>query len=215
MNKGRKYGLLPWLAFGAGLVMASIVYVEIRARPMIDEDISSQATTAEVRLTLPTHARQAMPEKTRFAVLVERPLFSPSRRPHSAEAAVASVSSPAFSLSGVVISTGEPVALVRPDAGGDPMRVIVGEEISGWRVTQIESNRILVQHDEMQRELFLDFAAAPPPLPETLMPLDAQAYRKAVDQSTWQPNEGEDDEEEPEPVPPSETDEAIDRVSLN
>ena len=80
MNVDGKRSPLPWLLFAAGLVMVGIVYAEIRARPTIDDRASSPAATSDVHLAAPIVTRQAMPERASFAVIIERPLFSSSRR---------------------------------------------------------------------------------------------------------------------------------------
>jgi type II secretory pathway component PulC len=174
MSKSPKRSLLPSLMASAGLVLACIIYAEVRNRPTMQRDVSPHATTWEVRASQPTQ-RQAMPEKARFSAIVERPLFLPSRRPPSEEAVAASTPTPDFSLFGVVISTGEPFALVTPETGGDPIRVKQGEEISGWTVDRIESDRILIRQGRTESELLLDFTAPAPPPTETAMPTDAHA----------------------------------------
>ena len=216
MRTARTRRLLPWLVSAAVLVMAGIIYAEIRARSAVDDHASPGATT-DVRLASPTVTRQAMPEKASFAVIVERPLFSSSRRPHSEQNTPASTPSLDLSLSGIVTSVNEPVALVKVGTGGgDPKGVKEGETISGWTVARIESDRVLVRYDAMERELLLDFAApAPPPPPETMTPLDAQAYQQASEQAAPQDTESEDPEQVPESPPESETDEAIDHPAEN
>lgn len=206
MSKNPKRSILPSLMAGASLVMACIIYAEVRARPMIQT--SSQPTMAEVRIASLPAQRQAMPEKARFAAIVERPLFSPSRRPHSEEPALVPTPTLDFSLSGIVISTGEPFALIKSGAGGDPVRMKQGEEISGWTVGRIESDRILVRHGRTERELLLDFAAPAPPPPELAMPKDAQADGKAGtqanEQGTSKNNGGTGDGNTPAPPPEAE-----------
>ena len=200
----KKRSSLPWLAAAAILVMACVVYAEIRARPIVHDAPLPQATAADIHSALSAPSRQAMPEKNRFAAIVERPLFSPSRQPRSMQTSAApAVSAPSvdFSLFGVVIGTDEAVAVVKPDAGGNPMRVKQGEQISGWTVARIEPDRVLVRRDVLERELLLDFATpAPPPKP---------AARQTDVAAAWQLNEEE------ERVQPSETDPAIDQPSAD
>ena len=191
-SKNTKRSVLPSLMAGAGLVMACIVYAEVRARPTIESRTLPQATAAEARIASLPPQRQAMPEKARFSAIVERPLFSSSRRPPSEEMAVAAAPTPDFSLFGVVISTGEPFALVKPGGGGDPVRVKEGEEISGWTVDRIESDRILIRHGRTEGELLLDFTAPAPAPAETATPTDAQADTDAqVNQQSTGENNGQ------------------------
>lgn len=189
MSKSPKRSLLPSLMASAGLVLACIIYVEVRGRPTMQTAVSSHATTWEARVASRPTQRQAMPEKARFSAIVERPLFLPSRRPPSVEAVAASTPTPDFSLFGVVISTGEPFALVTPDTGGDPIRVKQGEEISGWTVDRIESDRILIRQGRTKSELLLDFTAPAPPPAETAMPTDAHT---GTDAQANQQGTGED-----------------------
>jgi hypothetical protein len=173
MSKNPKRSLLPSLMAGAGLVLACIIYAEVRARPTMHAAASSPVTATERRIASLPPPRQAMPEKARFSAIVERPLFLPARRPPSEKAVAAATPTPDFSLFGVVISTGEPLALVKPDAGGEPFRVRQGEEISGWTVDRIESDRIVIRQGGTESELLLDFTAPAPPPAEVAMPTDA------------------------------------------
>ena len=189
--------LLLALMAGAGLVMACIVYAEIRARPVIRSGALSEGAVANRVPPLPL-SRSTMPAKENFAVIVERPLFSPSRRPPAVSAAAAPIPAPDFSLFGVVISAGEPFALVKPSTGGDPVRITEGESMSGWTVARIEADRILVRHDAAERELLLDFSAPAPPPPETAVPNDAPADGQAA--PAKQNKDKVPDSEQPEPA---------------
>jgi hypothetical protein len=166
MNKTYKRSLLPSLLAAVALVMAGIIYAEIRARPTVESETPSNPAATEGRTASHLPRRQTMPERTRFVTIVSRPLFSASRRPRSEEPPVVNAPTLDFSLSGIVTATGEPLALIKPDAGGDTVRVKQGQEVFGWTVSRIEADRIQVQHDGMESELLLDFAAPAPPPPE-------------------------------------------------
>lgn len=211
MPRYQKRSLLPSLAAGAGLLMACIIYAEIRARPVLEDGTSAPTAQTRTRPALPA-GREAMPEKTRYAAIVERPVFSPTRRPPSDAATEAAAPTLDFSLFGVVSSAGDQSALIKPSAGGEPVRVKEGEDFSGWTVARIASDRILVRHDAMERELLLDFAAPAPPMPETAMPMDAQTSG----QPTAQDN-GQQKQQDNEPVPPPEADEPapVDKKGTN
>ena len=181
------------LMAGANLVMGCIVYAEIRARPMIpDQEVSQVA--GEIRVPPLPGARAAMPSRATFTAIVERPLFSPSRRPPVEGVAVESIPTLDVSLFGIVISTGEPSAIVKPGSGGDPVRVTEGETMSGWTVARIEADRILVQHGAAERELLLDFSAPAPPPPEMAMPNDPLADGQAAKSANLQSQEVDDSE---------------------
>lgn len=170
MSKSRKRSPLPWIAAGAGLVAACVVYAEVRAQLMVRQARLPHATAVDLLPAPQVPSLQAMPAKVRFAVIVERPLFSPSRQPPSEQLSGASAPNLNLSLFGVVISTDQPIALVKPGGNGDPLRIKEGDEISGWRVSRIEADRILVRHDVTERELLLEFAVPAPTSPESTPP---------------------------------------------
>ena len=82
----------------------------------------------------------------------ERPLFAPDRRQPSAAVVVSHVpppppDPPKLSLSGVVVDKNEPIAVIRSDPSGKPTHVRVGDMVSGWRVTQIDKQRLVISLD--------------------------------------------------------------------
>jgi hypothetical protein len=203
--------MLPSLLAGAGLVMACIVYAEVRARPTIEDQSYSQARPVKVSSAGPA-LRQGMPIKDRFSVIVERPLFSPVRRPNTEELAAEPAPALDFTLSGIVISSGEPFALLKPSAGDGVMRVKEGDDVTGWTVARIEPDRIVVRQRSMEQELFLDFGAPAPARPETTMPKAVPADQQGNAQANQQgnaPGTGQADTDTPEPTPPPEADEPV------
>jgi type II secretory pathway component PulC len=169
------------MAIGVGLITACVAYAEIPAQPTVRHAPLFHATAAEVLPAPKAPSRQAMPAKERFAVIVERPLFSPSRQPPSEQPFAASAPRLNLSLIGVVISTEQPVALVKLDADSGPLRVNEGDEISGWRVVRIDPERILVRRDVMERELLLEFTAPALPPPQPIPPSETDGFTDDLD----------------------------------
>ena len=204
MRRDRKRSQLFWLT-GASLVLACVIYAEVRARPVVQDVSSLQAKAAESLPAPKAPSWPAMPTKSKFAEIIDRPLFSSSRRAESAGTSVAASQSMGFSLLGVVISTDDPVALLKPDAGGEPLRARQGDEISGWRVARIEPDRVVILHDMVERELHMDFAAPAPQPPETAGPTPPETEGQTDAQTAAQPHEEQQDEQVPEPAPVSKT----------
>jgi len=209
MPRYNSRSILPSLLAGAGLVMACIVYAEIRVRPTVEDEISSQTRPVKASNAVPA-LRQEMPDKDRFSIIVERPLFSPVRRRNNEELAAEPAPSLDFTLSGIVISSGEPFALLKPSAGDGLMRVKEGDDVTGWTVGRIESDRIVIRQQNMEQELFLDFGAPAPAQPATTMPkavpADEQGNAQANQQSNA-PGTEQANTEAAEPTPPPEADE--------
>ena len=101
------------------------------------------------------HPEQVDPETVTLAalryeessVVSSRPVFSPDRRPHIAEPdrppeAIAPPSFPPLALKGVVEIGGARHALLSAPDGDELFRA--GDEILGWRLTEIEKDRVLM-----------------------------------------------------------------------
>jgi hypothetical protein len=76
-----------------------------------------------------------------YADLLQRPLFSPNRRP-AVSAAAARLSSASLRLTGVVAEAGHTIALVRSDEQKRETRVGPGASLNGWQVAAIDAQGI-------------------------------------------------------------------------
>jgi type II secretory pathway component PulC len=88
----------------------------------------------------------------RLSVTRERPVFSPSRRPPppppqpivQLPSPPPPPAPPSLTLFGIVLEAGEARAVVRIAPRGEIVRVRIGEEINGWKVTQIERRQLVL-----------------------------------------------------------------------
>ncbi|MGP0094474.1 MAG: hypothetical protein ACLPKB_31695 [Xanthobacteraceae bacterium] len=86
----------------------------------------------------------------------ERPLFSPSRRPPppppapvaQRAAPVLPPAAPSVDLFGIVSDEEGARAVVRTGPGNKILRVRVGDEIGGWKVSQIEGRKLVLSLGE-------------------------------------------------------------------
>jgi type II secretory pathway component PulC len=91
----------------------------------------------------------------RMSVTRERPVFSPSRRPPPPPPQpIVQIPSPPpppappnLTLFGIVLEADEARALVRIAPRNDIVRVRIGEEVNGWKVTQIERRQLVLSLD--------------------------------------------------------------------
>ena len=112
-----------------------------------------------------------LPPAENFAEMIDRPVFTRSRRSPTAEekAAVAGKAGkgpdeapPAqLSLSGVLLIGNKRVALVRLDSDPKVMHLSEGQEAGGWQVERIRPDRITVRRGETASEVVLDFKRKP------------------------------------------------------
>ena len=91
----------------------------------------------------------------RMSATRERPLFSPSRRPPppplqpiaKQPVIVPPAPPPNVVLFGTVLEADEARAVVRVAPRNEIIRVRIGEEIAGWKVTQIERRQLVLSLD--------------------------------------------------------------------
>lgn len=122
----------------------------------------------------------ALPPLERFAAVVERPLFSPTRRmppieeapPEVEEAPPEVVEAPAgpeepeLRFFGTVRQGGRALALVTFPATNAVARLGPGDRVGEWEVTQVEPNRLVLAIGEERRE-FEIFGAGSRSAPES------------------------------------------------
>lgn len=91
----------------------------------------------------------------RTSAMLDRPLFSPSRRPPPPPPAPLEApampnpasSRPDLTLSGVIAGGGGGVALVRRPQDGAPTRLALGGEVDGWTLAVIRPRAIVLRRD--------------------------------------------------------------------
>lgn len=104
-------------------------------------------------------------EEATYSAILERPLFSPSRRPVGPAAAPSAAQSPGgLALLGVVAGAGRTVALIRTGEGSPATKAQAGQEVSGWQVTGIAPTEVVLERQGSRLELELPFKA-PAPMP--------------------------------------------------
>jgi hypothetical protein len=136
---------LAFVTSAAALILAGGAIVQAHAQGRSkDQSQVSAGPSAAVVSPLAARALDALPA-TR-----DRPLFSPSRRPPAPPPVVAMPQAPprpapSVTLFGVIMDAGEARAIVQ--AAGQVRRVRIGDDIEGWKVTQIEQRRLMLSLD--------------------------------------------------------------------
>jgi len=85
-----------------------------------------------------------------FRAIVERPLFSPTRRPPPSSAGEPDSGPRQFQLKGVVVSAREQHALIVSQATGKSYRVRTGDVVEGWRVERITADSAAFTKDGVE-----------------------------------------------------------------
>jgi hypothetical protein len=113
-----------------------------------------------------------LPPLDAFGAIVERPLFSPDRRPAATAAAPEAESPPSdesgvhgqILLAGTATDQGDrAVAILRDVTQGTQFRVWVGDEVGGWTIYAIKPREIVLENAKRQVTVTLDEPALPEP----------------------------------------------------
>jgi type II secretory pathway component PulC len=182
----------------AFIALVLVIYAEISI--LLTNDSLESEDAAPRNLSAPTSSPPlfAMPDRASLAVILERPVFSETRRP-SEEPAGAQAPATDFTLAGVVISASERSALVKPGNGGMIQRLKEGDDIGGWMLEEIALDRIKIRRGAVEAEMLIDYAAPAPLIPRTESRKQKPAVKPAVQKPAKQiPNGPGDAEVEPE-----------------
>lgn len=128
-----------------------------------------RAALAAFAVACPAAVRAEPAPEARFRAMVDRPLFSPTRRPPPAPAAPAPLDAPAMpalpppapslTLSGVITGGGGGVALLRRPQDAAPIHVALGGTVDGWTVAEIHPRAVVLRRDA--RSVTVDLPAPP------------------------------------------------------
>ena len=148
------------------LILVPALAFPVMSYRTIMGDGSANAALASAQAVVPPVPEAPvfdMREEETYSVIIERPLFSPSRRPASAGAvASAPASSAGLSLLGIVSGGGRKLALIRPEANAPAIKAQAGEEVAGWQLVSIAVQDVLLERQGGQLKLDLPFKAPAP-----------------------------------------------------
>jgi hypothetical protein len=154
---------------------------------------ASAAATGDAPASLPLGPSLTTPSEDSFAAIIERPLFSPSRRPaQNAPVAAPETVEPApvaapldFALVGTIVSGNERIALVATKVDGKIVQVRERGEVLGWTALLIEDGRVVFRRGKAEEELVLRYED---PVPSDKIPPPPKPVRQA--EPAAQPAEG-------------------------
>lgn len=132
---------LPALRLDHALGVAAIVFVALAAWPWLFPPVPATRPLAAQSASVPATALSPLPPLASFAAIVERPLFSPSRRPTPGATGTlgASVES-RYRLIGIVATGPKRRAFVAE--GARRLDIGEGDTLDGWTVSEIGQDRV-------------------------------------------------------------------------
>jgi hypothetical protein len=152
----------------AFLILVPALVFPIMSYRIIMGDSAANAALASadaVVAPVPDAPSFGMRDEATYSVILERPIFSPSRHPIASAKAKAATPS-GLSLLGVVSRAGRAIALIRTGPGAPAVKAEAGQDVAGWQLTSVAPTEVLLQRQGGRLELTLPFkAAAPLPAP--------------------------------------------------
>ena len=148
------------IRFDRALFAGAALFAALAIWPFLPAAAPPQSTPpappAPLRMPAP------LPPLSRFSALVERPLFSPSRRPVASERLDLGNSGLAarYRLLGIMIDGGRQTALI--GEGTRRFELGVGESLAGWTVARIEQDRVVLNSASGEAALTFRPAAEAP-----------------------------------------------------
>lgn len=126
--------------------------------PPPDDAVPADREPAEEPLIL------RLPPLERFTAMVERPLFSPTRRPEPVSDAplpvadgsggppvlAADPGAPGIRFVGTVGQDGSMTAVVVRADSGDALRIAAGDTVDGWEVAAVTTSELVLRREEQQ-----------------------------------------------------------------
>jgi len=119
-------------------------------------------------IEIPEMPKYDPPPIERFAAALDRPLFSPDRRPPEGEPAGTGVVEDralSASLQGILFASSGSVALLTAVGESSRVQVSEGELFLGWRLLEIHPDNVVFERDEETVTLELIYKAQPAPEP--------------------------------------------------
>jgi len=154
--------LVSTLLLGVCLALAAFVTVQVRME--VPEPAPSGSGEAPPLAVLPAQSNYVMAPVEDFSAILERPLFSPTRRPPAEGAITLEASEPDLqvTLVGVIISSEEQIAIIRLQDTTRSVRLSVGDSFQGWILDSIEPSRITFRRGDIEEHIELTYDVPPP-----------------------------------------------------
>jgi hypothetical protein len=149
---------LPARPLNRALAAAAILFAALAAWPWIVPPMPAIRPPAAPPATAPATALAALPPLASYSAIVERPLFSPSRRPPPGAGTTLGPSIESrIRLLGIVATGPKKTAFVAE--GAHHIELAEGDTIDGWTVKEIGQDRVLLSSTAGEAALKLAPAA--------------------------------------------------------
>ena len=154
---------VPRLRLNHALGATAVVFAAFAAWPWLSPPVPTVRPPAVPPANSAAPRLMTLPPLVHFAAIIERPLFSPSRRPPAVASGVPSAEG-RYRLLGVVASGPRKTAFVAD--GSRRLDLAEGDAIDGWTVKKIGTDNVVLTSPTGDTVLKLKPAAAEPQKPQ-------------------------------------------------
>ncbi len=144
----------PMLLLVVCAALAWVIYRQVAVAPNLNAAHGSTKEATPVP-ELPPELQFSMRSIDDFQAILDRPLFSPSRRPPAIEALESPPpnSDVTFTLKGILIDGDVRIALFRAQRNKKILRLREGDTIEGWTLVRIERNSVSLARGAIEKIL--------------------------------------------------------------
>ncbi len=179
---------LPPLLLVVCGALSWLIYRELMLGPSTEAAAKASTAVATTLPALPPEPQFSMLPIEDFQAILERPLFSPNRRPPTVGSVEFSAPTPdvSFLLKGILIDGDERTAFFRSQRGGEFVHLREGDKMEGWTLVRIEADEVLFASGEIEKVLQPTYDPAPAKRPrrkKKSQKNSQQQDQKQVDQS--------------------------------
>ncbi len=159
MRRRRPRLILPTAFVVAYLALGWLIYHQLTGSPNTEAQARAEPATAPSLDELPPELQFTMAAIQDFDSVLERPLFSPTRRPPPVEggAEPATIRDFDYALTGVMIDDDARIALFRKTDGSGVVRQAEGTSIEGWLLKDVQSDFVVLERDGEEQVVELLF----------------------------------------------------------
>lgn len=146
-----------WVPIGLLVLCLALIWVIFQqlAAASNDEPVAADGSViAAIVPDLPPEPHFEIAPIEAFEIVVQRPLFSPTRRPPIEQTArVTTSENVTLVLKGILIDKDARIALIRPRNSGKIERLAEGQEIGGWTVMLIAPDHVVLERGGREQTL--------------------------------------------------------------
>ena len=153
MKRHRSSVWPPMLLLVVCAALTWVIYRQVAVAPNLNAVHGSKMAATTVS-ELPPELQFSMRPIEDFYAILERPIFSPSRRPPAIEALEAPPDSDVtFTLKGIMIDEDVRIALFRAKSNKKILRLREGDKIEGWTLVRIERDSVSLARGAIEKVL--------------------------------------------------------------